>query len=190
MSSDSDSSILVIDEQPQSRLRFSIAHAMIATAAVAVVFAVLGVNRLAAIFIVAFVLSALVWKPRQWQAWLLLSIAAIAASPYGLLLADGYTLAMRVAISLGHWPAYNNPDPNFLPVNFHPQTAWLSYLVPTLVCTVGTCLFMKMCMKLGTWPQRLEIWVLALPTAWGIAFLFWKLDSLGVLIRILVYPDF
>ena len=166
------------------------AHAMIATAAVAVVFAVLGVNRLAAIFIVAFVLSALVWKPRQWQAWLLLSIAAIAASPYGLLLADGYTLAMRVAISLGHWPAYNNPDPNFLPVNFHPQTAWLSYLVPTLVCTVGTCLFMKMCMRFATWPQRLQITVLALPTAWGIAFLLWKLDSLGVLIRGFVYPDF
>ena len=83
MSSDSDSSILVIDEQPQCRLRFSIAHAMIATAAVAVVFAVFGVNRLAAIFIVAFVLSALVWNPRQWQAWLLLSIAVIAASPYG-----------------------------------------------------------------------------------------------------------
>ena len=83
MSSDSDSSILVIDEQPQSRLRFSIAHAMIAAAAVAVVFAVFGVNRFAAIFIVAFVVSALVLKPRQWQAWLLVSIAAIAASPYG-----------------------------------------------------------------------------------------------------------
>ena len=58
MSSDSDSPILVLDEQPQGRLRFSITHAMIAVAAVAVVFAVLGVNRLAAIFIVAFVLSA------------------------------------------------------------------------------------------------------------------------------------
>jgi hypothetical protein len=49
---------------------------------------------------------------------------------------------------------------------------------------------MKMCMKLATWPQRLQIWVLALPTAMGIALLLWKLDSLGVLIRILVYPDF
>jgi hypothetical protein len=124
------------------------------------------------------------FKPRQWQAWLLLSIAAIAASPYGLLVADGYTLAMRVAISLGHWPAYNNPDPNSLRVNFHPQTAWLNYLVPTLVCTVGTCLFMKMCMNFATWPQRLQITVLALPAAWGIAFLLRALDSLGVLIRI------
>lgn len=41
-----------------------------------------------------------------------------------------------------------------------------------------------MCMKLATWPQRLEIWVLGLPTVLGIAFLLWKLDTLGALIRI------
>jgi hypothetical protein len=157
---------------------------MIAGAGQAVVFAVFRVNRFAAILIVAFVLSALVLKPRQWQAWLLLSIAAIAASPYGLLLADRYTFAIRVAIFLGYWQTYNNPGPNSLPVNFHPQTAWLNYLVPTLVSTVGTRLFMKMCMKLATWPQRLQITVLALPAAWGIALLLRELDPPGVLIRI------
>jgi hypothetical protein len=184
MSSDSDSSILVIDDQTQSRLRFSIAHAMIAVAAVAVVCAVFGVNRFTAISIVALVVSALVLKPRQWQAWLLLSIEAIAASPYGLLLADAYTLAMRLAVLQGRWPAYNNPDPSSLPVNFHPQTAWLNYLVPTLVCTVGTCLFMKMCMRFATWPQRLQITVLALPAALGLALILREVDPLGALIRI------
>jgi hypothetical protein len=125
---------------------------MIAVAGAAVVFAAFGVNAAVGMVIVAFFISALITKPKDWQTWVVLVLAAAAGLPV-MQLAWLYTFALRAALFLGHWPSYNNPDPKDLPDEFHPQTEFLMSVIPIVVSVGVTCLFATVMARLAP-PSR------------------------------------
>jgi hypothetical protein len=112
---------------------------MIVVAGSSIVFACLGVSFAAAMVLAAFLISALIAKPDNWQEWLVLLLGAFAALP-SMVLASLYTFAFRAALFLGHWPYYAHPDPKDLPERFHPYSEFLEYLVPVMISVALTCL--------------------------------------------------
>src|SRR5437764_326712 len=67
---------------PAMRLpRMTMQHRMIAVAGSSVVFACFGVTFAAAMGLAAFLVSALIAKPGNWQEWLVLLLGALAALP-------------------------------------------------------------------------------------------------------------
>jgi hypothetical protein len=164
---------------PQRRRpRISIGQGMIAVAGSAVVFALFGVNQVAAIAIGAFFVSTCITRPEVWQGWVLLSTAAFAAFPF-ILIAAMHTFAFRAALFLGHRPTYYTYPKN-LPDYFHSASKYLDFVIPTLVSVAVTYLFFRLVMRFATWPRRLEFGLAAASLLWLFAFVLMCSDPFRV----------
>ena len=164
----------------QKPLRLTIRQWMIAVAGAAVVFAAFGVNGAVGMVIVAFFISTLFTKPKDWQAWVVLVLAAAAGLPL-MLLAWLYTFALRAALFLGHWPSYNNPDPKNLPDEFHPQTEFLMSVIPIIVSVGVTCLFATLMSRFAPRSRRIVDALFAGILFWFLSYMMIGADPFGVL---------
>jgi hypothetical protein len=115
---------------------------------------------------------------RPLSVWLVLPIAAIATLP-SIYLASLYTQFIRAALYVGHWPYSGQPDPSTMPVDFHPRSKPLEFLLPAAVFITVTCLTALLLMRFARGRARPWLALLTVPALWALCFGLFILDPLG-----------